>query len=87
MTARTQGVERVADWRRGELIPATSPDPWFAGAAGAHCSDHSRLLYDVLGGVNDRLGFDAVDDPAFRDFGLSSGLRTWCRGGWSAWSR
>ena len=25
------------------------------------------MLYDVLGGVYDWLGFDAVDDPVFRD--------------------
>ena len=62
-------VERVADvavWRAGELLRAR---PTLAGvsAAGRTLGTSSRLLYDVLGAVYDRLGFDVVDDAAFRD--------------------
>ena len=67
VAARTQRVEGVADWRRGELIAA--PDRTVSAPAppGRTTATHSRLLYDVLGGVYDWLGFDAVDDPVFRD--------------------
>jgi len=67
VAARTQSVEGVADWRRGELIPATHRTPGSPAPPGRTAATHSRLLYDVLGGVYDWLGFDAVDDPVFRD--------------------
>ncbi len=65
--ARTQSVDGIADWRSGTLklspgIPHGAPAP-----AGRTAATHSRLLYDVLGGVYDWLGFDAVDDAVFRD--------------------
>ena len=67
VAARTQRVEGVADWRRGELIAA--PDRTVSAPAppGRTTATHSRLLYDVLGAVYDWLGFDAVDDAVFRD--------------------
>ncbi|BBY59334.1 hypothetical protein MSAR_24700 [Mycolicibacterium sarraceniae] len=34
---------------------------------GRTTSTCSRLLYDTLGAVYDWLGFDAVNDPVFRD--------------------
>ena len=67
VAARTQSVEGVADWRRGELIPATNRTPGSPAPPGRTAATYSRLLYDVLGGVYDWLGFDAVDDPVFRD--------------------
>ena len=59
-------VADVADWRAGELLRAR---PTLAGvsAAGRTLGTSSRLLYDVLGAVYDRLGFDVVDDAVFRD--------------------
>ena len=36
-------------------------------ASGRTAATSSRLLYDVLGGVYDWLGFDVVADPVFRD--------------------
>jgi Transposase DDE domain len=67
VAARTQSVDGVADWRSGELIPATSRLIGAPAPPGRTAATHSRLLYDVLGAVYDWLGFDAVDDAVFRD--------------------
>lgn len=55
-------VADVADWRPRDVTPA----PQVAGA-GRTTATTSRLLYDVIGGVYDWLGFDVVEDPVFRD--------------------
>jgi hypothetical protein len=67
VTARSQRVDGVADWRAGALLlgpgePAGAPAP-----PGRITATHSRLLYDVIGSVYDWLGFDVVDDAVFRD--------------------
>lgn len=67
VAARTQSVDGIADWRTGTLtlspgVPKGVPVP-----AGRTVATHSRLLYDVLGGVYDGLGFDTVTDAVFRD--------------------
>ena len=67
VAARTQRVDGIADWRAGELIPATSRRNGAPAPPGRTTSTHSRLLYDVLGAVYDWLGFGAVDDTVFRD--------------------
>ena len=67
VAARTQRVDGVADWRRGELISARDRAQGTPAPAGRTAATHSRLLYDVLAAVYDWLGFDAVDDAVFRD--------------------
>jgi hypothetical protein len=67
VAARTQRVDGIADWRAGELIPATTRPKGAPVPPGRTAATHSRLLYDVLGSVYDWLGFDAVDDGVFRD--------------------
>jgi len=60
-------VDAAADWRRGELMPIGDRAPGAPAPLGRTAAAHSRLLYDVLATVYDWLGFDAVDDPMFRD--------------------
>jgi hypothetical protein len=67
VAARTQRVDGIADWRAGELIPATSRPNGAPVPPGRTAATHSRLLYDVLGSVYDWLGFNTVDDGVFRD--------------------
>lgn len=67
VAARTQSVDGVADWRRGELMPVGDRALGAPAPPGRTAATHSRLLYDVLGGAYDRLGFDAVGDAVFRD--------------------
>ncbi|TGD83736.1 IS1634 family transposase [Mycolicibacterium sp. CH28] len=68
VAARTQRVDDVADWRTGTLSLPTAGVPKGAPVPpGRTTSTCSRLLYDTLGAVYDWLGFDAVDDPVFRD--------------------
>jgi hypothetical protein len=67
VAARTQSVDGIADWRAGELIPATTRPKGAAAPPGRTAATHSRLLYDVLDAVYDWLGFDVVDDGVFRD--------------------
>lgn len=67
MPIRRARVTDVADWRTSTLIAAPVA---FIGApvgSGRTVATCSRLLYEVLGGVYDWLGFDAVADPVFRD--------------------
>ncbi len=67
VAARTQRVADVADWRTGTLtLPAGVPKG-AAVAPGRTAATSSRLLYDVIGGIYDWVGFDAVDDAVFRD--------------------
>jgi hypothetical protein len=67
VAARIQSVDSIADWRTGTLtlspgVPKGAPSP-----PGRTAATFSRLLYDLLGSVYDRLGFAAVDDTVFRD--------------------
>ncbi|GAA4405579.1 hypothetical protein GCM10023147_48780 [Tsukamurella soli] len=60
------GVGDIADWTSGTLHRPERPVA-AAAPAGRIVGTSSRLLYDVLGSVFDRLGFDVVGDPVFRD--------------------
>ena len=64
---RVQRVDEVADWRSGALLPAAPARATELAAAGRTPGTSSRLLYEVLGDLYDRLGFDAVGDAVFRD--------------------
>ncbi len=70
--ARTASVGDVADYRQ-QSLPVDTGGPARGMAAGAPAPPGrtigtcSRLLYDTLGAVYDWLGFDAIDDPVFRD--------------------
>jgi hypothetical protein len=67
VSARTQRVDDVADWKAGMLTLPTGASkraPMPPGRTTATCS---RLLYDTVGAVYDWLGFDAVGDAVFRD--------------------
>lgn len=59
-------VDDVADWRAGELVRPDRPPAGVSGA-GRTVGTSSRLLYDVLAFVYDRLGFNVVGDAVFRD--------------------
>jgi len=67
VSARTQSVSDVADYREAALLKtAVSPAP--VAPPGRTTGTSSRLLYGVLGAVYDWLGFDeVVDDAVFRD--------------------
>ena len=67
VAARTQHVDGVADWRRGELIATRDRGLGAPAPPGRTTATHSRLLYDVIGAIYDWLGFGAVDDAVFRD--------------------
>jgi hypothetical protein len=67
VSARTERVTDVADWRTGTLtlspgVPKGAPAP-----PGRTAATRSRLLYDVIGAVYDWVGFGVVDDAVFRD--------------------
>ncbi|ADU00710.1 transposase, IS4 family [Mycolicibacterium gilvum Spyr1] len=65
--ARAQRVADVADWRHGTLtLPAGVPKGVVV-APGRTAATSSRLLYDVIGGIYDWIGFDVVADAVFRD--------------------
>jgi len=64
---RPARVSDVPDWRTSTLIPAPVASIGAPVGSGRTVATCSRLLYDVLGGVYDWLGFDAVADPVFRD--------------------
>jgi hypothetical protein len=67
VAARSQRVADVADWRKGTLtLPAGVPKG-APVAPGRTAATSSRLLYDVIGGIYDWVGFDVVDDAVFRD--------------------
>jgi hypothetical protein len=58
----------VPDYREPTLVAVPQPAsvPVLA-PPGRTTATNSRLLYDVIGGVYDWLGFDAVADRVFRD--------------------
>jgi Transposase DDE domain len=64
--APVERVDDVADWRAGELVRPDRPPAGVSGA-GRTVGASSRLLYDVLAAVYDRLGFNVVGDAVFRD--------------------
>jgi hypothetical protein len=68
VAARAQSVADVPDFRERALI-AKPAEPAVAVVAppGRTTATSSRLLYDVIGGVYDWLGFDVVADAVFRD--------------------
>jgi hypothetical protein len=68
VAARAQSMADVPDYREPTLWEPSSP-PTLASVAppGRTTATHSRLLYDVLGGVYDWLGFDVLADRVFRD--------------------
>ena len=63
VSTRIARVDEVADWRPEPERPAAST----VAPAGRTLGTSSRLLYDVLAAVYDRLGFDEVGDTVFRD--------------------
>jgi hypothetical protein len=67
VSARTQRVADVADWRSGTLTLSAGVPKGAPATPGRTAATSSRLLYDVLGGIYDWVGFDVVDDGVFRD--------------------
>jgi hypothetical protein len=67
VSARTQRVADVADWRSGTLTLSAGVPKGAAVAPGHTAATSSRLLYDVIGGIYDWVGFDVVGDGVFRD--------------------
>jgi Transposase DDE domain len=65
--ARAERVDDVADFRAGLLVSPPAASKRAPAAPGRTMATSSRLLYEVIGAVYDWLGFDAVDDPVFRD--------------------
>jgi hypothetical protein len=63
----TARVADVADWRTGTLTLPVGVPKGTAVTPGRTAGTSSRLLYDVIGGIYDWIGFDVVDDPVFRD--------------------
>ena len=66
VSARTQSVSDVADYREAALLK-TAASPAAVAPPGRTTGTSSLLLYGVLGAVYDWLGFGVVDDPVFRD--------------------
>ena len=69
VAARAESMAEVPDFRAERALIA-EPAQAAVGALvppGRTMGTCSRLLYDVLGGVYDWLGFDAVADSVFRD--------------------
>jgi hypothetical protein len=68
VAARAQSIADVPDYREPTLVPApAAPAVVAVSPPGRTMATCSRLLYDVLGGVYDWLGFDVVADQVFRD--------------------
>ncbi len=67
VSARTQRVSDVADWRTGTLTLSPGVPTGAPASPGRTAATSSRLLYDVIGAVYDWVGFDVVDDAVFRD--------------------
>jgi hypothetical protein len=63
---RVTFVDDVADWRAGASAQQPVSDSAVVGS-GRTVGTASRVLYDVLGRVCDRLGFGVVADAVFRD--------------------
>ena len=66
VSARTQSVSDVADYREAALLK-TAASPAAVAPPGRTTGTSSLLLYGVLGAVYDWLGFGVVDDAVFRD--------------------
>jgi Transposase DDE domain len=67
VSARAQRVTDVADWRTGTLTLAPGVLKGAPVAPGRTAATSSRLLYDVIVGIYNWVGFDVVDDAVFRD--------------------
>jgi Transposase DDE domain len=67
VAACAQSLADVADYREPTLLEAPPPKVAPVVPPGRTTATSSRLLYDVVGGVYDWLGFDVVDDAVFRD--------------------
>ena len=67
VSARAQRVADVSDWRKGTLTLSAGVPKGAPVAPGRTAATSSRLLYDVIGGIYDWVGFDVVDDAVFRD--------------------
>ena len=68
VSTRVQALTDVADYREAALMKASAAGSEGVAPAGRTTATSSRLLYGVLGGVYDWLGFDeVVDDAVFRD--------------------
>jgi Transposase DDE domain len=65
--ARAQSMADVPDYREPTLAVTPARSKAAPVAPGRTTATSSRLLYDVLGGVYDWLGFDVVADRVFRD--------------------
>lgn len=59
-------MDSVADWRP-DAAPPTLPGPVVVAGPGRTIGTSSRVLFDVLAGVYDQLGFDVLGDRVFRD--------------------
>ena len=68
VAARAQLMANVADYREPTLVQAPAPPKTaLLVPPGRTTATHSRLLYDMIGGVYDWLGFDVLADHVFRD--------------------
>jgi hypothetical protein len=65
--ARAQSMADVPDYREPTLVGTPAQPKAAPVAPGRTTATSSRLLYDVLGGVYDWLGFGVVEDRVFRD--------------------
>jgi hypothetical protein len=61
----------VPDYRESTLWETPQPKVASVATPGRTTATHSRLLYEVIGGVYDWLGFDIVADRVFRDLVIS----------------
>jgi len=67
VAARAQSMADVPDYREPTLLEAPPSKAAPVAPPGRTTATSSRLLYDVIGGVYDWLGFDVVEDRVFRD--------------------
>jgi hypothetical protein len=67
VAARAQLMADVPDYREPTLVEAPQPKTAPVAPPGRTTATSSRLLYDVIGGVYDWLGFEILADPVFRD--------------------
>ena len=67
VAARAQCLADVPDYREPTLLEAPQPKAAPVAPPGRTTATSSRLLYDVIGGVYDWLGFDVLADRVFRD--------------------
>jgi hypothetical protein len=67
VAARAQSMADVPDYRESTLWEAPQPKVASVAPPGRTTASNSRLLYDVIGGVYEWLGFDILADGVFRD--------------------